>query len=89
MAVKKRCVSERLDGDAQEGNRSMKQKGAENTLSIIQYIIWGIMILVGVVIITGQGPAALKMLMDFAARAGEASKEGTGEVIKNVIIPGS
>lgn len=67
----------------------MKKKGAENTMAIIQYVIWGIIIMIGVIIITGQGPAALRMLSDLAARAGDAAKETTGDVIKDVIIPGA
>lgn len=66
-----------------------ERRGAENTMAIIQHVIWGIIILIGVVLITGQGPAALRTLADLAALAGDASKKGTGEVIKNVIIPGA
>lgn len=66
-----------------------KKKGAENTMAIIQYVIWGIIIMIGVIIITGQGPAALRMLSDLAARAGDATKKTTGDVIKGVIIPGA
>lgn len=67
----------------------MIQRGAEDTLAIIQWVAWGILVLVGVLIITGQGPAALRLLGDLAAKAGAAATPGTGGIIKNVIIPGA
>lgn len=66
-----------------------ERMGAENTMAIIQWIIWGTLILVGVLMITGQGPAALRFLSDLAEKAGEAAKPGAGTVIKNVVIPGA
>ncbi len=67
----------------------MKMRGAENTMAIIQLLMWSIIIIGGVLVITGWGPIALRVLGDLAAKKGEAEKPGLGEIGKNVIIPGA